>query len=105
VVHQPRSADVTDIGHRLAALLSERPERRFCHSCLVSASGITYEEIHRAVSLLRTMRRVVVVVGTCSQCRAARVTVQIRDAYAGAGAHGRRTGTASGEGSLETGTA
>jgi hypothetical protein len=85
LVHRRCSPDATDLGHRLGTFLGERDDHRFCQSCLVSMLGVTYEDIRRAVALLRTMRRVLVAVDTCWQCRASRVTVQIRDAQSRSG--------------------
>jgi hypothetical protein len=92
LVHQRCDPDPSGLGQRLAALLSERTERRFCHSCLVSLLGVSYDEARRAVAWLRSMRRVQVAVDPCSQCRASRVTVQTRDARAGDEVRARQAG-------------
>lgn len=63
------------VAARVADLLERTGGRPRCHTCLVAALGVAFDDLRRATSRLRTRAGFAVRVANCSSCGALRVTV------------------------------
>jgi hypothetical protein len=62
----------------VAAFLRQQAPAPFCHGCLTTSLQISYQDVQRAVTILRLSGEFQVLVGQqCSGCRRQRVTVGV----------------------------
>jgi len=71
------SASLTgDIRDLIADFLDQRATEYFCHTCLAQCLDVSRDDVVKALTSLRAIRRVRVAIGDCSHCDRPRVTLQ-----------------------------
>ncbi|MGH7392897.1 MAG: hypothetical protein ACREM3_26105 [Candidatus Rokuibacteriota bacterium] len=75
VVHARCADGLARVTARVADLVERGSGRPRCHTCLVAALGIAFDDLRRATARLRLRSGFAVRVANCSSCGALRVTV------------------------------
>lgn len=75
LIHVRCTHGLVDVMDKVEGVLRKNAGKAYCHTCLVAAIEVSFEQVRKATARLRLLRAFSVDSKNCSACGALRVTI------------------------------